>query len=348
MRQAVLSAPQTIAWRDVPAPLLGPGEILVRIRAALTCGTDLKTYRRGHPKLSFGPFGHEASGDVVEIGDGVKGVFPGDAVMWVQTAPCGECPPCRRGHENLCERLFEEVALGAYGDYLVLPRKVVERNLYRKPAHLSYIEAAFLEPLACVIHGWNVIKRADALAPLPEAVAIIGAGTMGLLHLLYAKRAGVRTCLVGRGAERLALASKLGAGETIDAQDPSADESLRARSFQAVIEAAGTEAAWRQALGLAAPGGRVLLFGGLPQDSEVGLDATRLHYSEIVLLGVFHFTPGDVKEARDLLVTGSLPLRQLISAVEPLENLADVFVRLDRRQGYKYALVPGAASSKWI
>ena len=312
MRQAVLAAPQTIAWRDVPAPRLGPGEVLVRIRAALTCGTDLKTYRRGHPKLSFGPFGHEASGDVVKIGDGVKGVFPGDAVMWVQTAPCGGCPPCRRGLENLCERLFEEVALGAYGDYLVLPSKVVERNLYRKPAHLSYIEAAFLEPLACVVHGWNVIRRADALTPLPEAVAIIGAGTMGLLHLLYAKRAGVRTCVVGRGAERLALASKLGAGETIDAQDPSAHESMRARSFPAVIEAAGTEAAWRQALGLAAPGGRVLLFGGLPQGSEVGLDATRLHYSEIVFLGVFHFTPGDVKEARDLLVTGSLPVRHLL------------------------------------
>src|SRR5579864_2890269 len=162
MRQAYLTAPRRIEWRDTPSPHPGPGELLVRVRAALTCGTDLKTYRRGHPKLGFGPFGHEASGDVIAAGEGVETFAPGQAVMWVHTAPCFECDRCNAGFENLCERLFDDIALGAYGDQLLLPARVVGCNVFAKPAGLSYIEAAFLEPLSCVVHGWNVLKRADA------------------------------------------------------------------------------------------------------------------------------------------------------------------------------------------
>lgn len=331
----------------MPDPLPGPGEVLVRIRAALTCGTDLKTYRRGHPKLSFGPFGHEASGVVEKVGAGVVGFKPSDPVMWVQTAPCGECPPCRGGSENLCEHLFDDIALGAYGDYLLLARKIVERNLFHKPAHLSYIDAAFLEPLSCIVHGWNVVRRADAHRPLPREVAIVGAGTVGLLHLLYARQVGVRATIFARRPERLALARKLGAEETIEAAGGHAAPAA-GRRFPLVIEAAGSEETWRQALDFTAPGGRTLLFGGLPSGAQVPLDATKLHYGEITWLGVFHFTPADVLEARELLVSGGLDLRPLICGVEPLEALPEVFRRLDGREGYKYALVPGVARPEWI
>jgi L-iditol 2-dehydrogenase len=345
MRQARLTAPKTLQWHEAPTPQPGPGELLVRVRAALTCGTDLKTYRRGHPKLAFGPFGHEASGDIIATGRDVTDFKAGDAIMWVQTAPCGECTRCRSGSENLCERLFEDIALGAYADYIVLPRKIVRRNVFRKPVGLSYIEAAFLEPLSCIVHGWNVLRRANAERPTPQNVAILGAGTIGLLHLLYARHAGVRATVIARSAQRLELASKLGAEETIDASK--ADAPLDPR-FAAVIECAGSAEAWRQALALTRAGGRTLFFSGLPSGTEVPFDATRLHYEELTCLGAFHFTPTDVREARDLLVAGRLALRPLISGVAPLSNLPDIFESLDRRQGFKYALIPEPAAAEWV
>jgi len=345
MRQARLTAPKTLQWHEAPTPQPGPGELLVRIRAALTCGTDLKTYRRGHPKLAFGPFGHEASGDVVAVGRDVKEFKPGDAIMWVQTAPCGECERCRAGAENLCERLFDDIALGAYADYIVLPRAIVRRNVFRKPVGLSYIEAAFLEPLSCVVHGWNVLRRANAQKPTPANVAIIGAGTIGLLHVLYARHAGVRTSVIARSAPRLTMARELGAEEVIDANRP--DAALGPR-FAAVIECAGTPDAWRQAIALTRPAGRALFFSGLPSGSEVPFDATRLHYEELTCLGAFHFTPADVREARELLLAGRLTLRPLISGIAPLSNVADIFESLDRRQGFKYALIPEPAAAEWV
>jgi L-iditol 2-dehydrogenase len=345
MTFATLDGPRVLSWREQPLPTPGPGEVLVRIRAALTCGTDLKTYRRGHPKLAYGPFGHEASGDIEAVGAGVTDFSPGDAVMWVQTAPCGSCDACLAQCENLCEHVFDEIALGAYGTHLRLPAKIARQNLFRKPAHLSYIEAAFLEPLACIAHGWSVLRSADAALPMPRTVAIIGAGTIGLLHLLYAVQAGVHATVVARGAARLDLALRLGADEIIDATASREDRFAR---FDAVIECAGTMEAWQRAVALARPGGRVLFFGGLPSGTQVPLDAGRIHYDELTCLGAFHFTPSDVREARDLLAGGAANVRPLVSGIEPLNALPDVFKRLDRREGYKYALVPEPASPGWI
>lgn len=346
MRQAILSAPKTLSWRDEITPQPHAGEVIVQIRAALTCGTDLKTYRRGHPKLAFGPFGHEASGDVVAVGDGVANFKAGDPVMWVQTAPCGTCARCLTGLENHCARLLDDMALGAYADYLRLPAHVVARNLFHKPEKLSYIEAAFLEPFACIVHGWNMLRRANAQTPLPASVAVIGAGTIGLLHVAYAFHIGVHSVVVARHAERFRLASQLGASHVVAADADAVLEGLAA-SFPAVIDCGGTSQSWREALQLAAPGGRVLFFSGLAEGSEVTLDATRLHYDELTCLGSFHFTTHDVREARDLLIAGAVPARKLVSGVLPLDSLADAFERLDSRAGFKYALIPGSSPARW-
>jgi L-iditol 2-dehydrogenase len=347
VRQAVLSSPKTLGWREGPTPQPGPGEVLVKVRAALTCGTDLKTYRRGHPKLAFGPFGHEASGDVVAVGSGVTSVQPGEAVMWVQTAPCGACPRCDAGAENLCEHLTDDMALGTYADFIRLPAHVVARNLIAKPASLSYIEAAFLEPLSCIVHGWNMLQRADTRSPLPEKLAIIGAGTIGLLHLVYARHLGITTTIFVRHATRLELAKRLGASATVTADFDSLPTNMPG-SFAAVIESGGTPDSWQEAVRLVAPGGRVLFFSGLPKGSHVPLDATRVHYEELTLLGSFHFTPSDVREARDLLITGVVPARDLISGVLPLSLLAEAFEQLDNRAAFKYALIPGPDAPQWI
>ncbi|MBC5823223.1 MAG: alcohol dehydrogenase catalytic domain-containing protein [Candidatus Eremiobacteraeota bacterium] len=334
MRQAVLTAPKTLEWRELADVPPGRGEVTVRIRAALTCGTDLKTFRRGHQKLEFGPFGHEAAGDIAAVGAGVEGFAVGDAVMWVPTAPCGRCAQCAAARPNLCQKLFDEIAQGAYGDCLTLAPKIVQTNLYAKPDDLTYVEAAFLEPLACVVHGWNVVRRARAGAAPPARVAIIGAGSIGLLQLLYARHHGIQATVIARNAERSALASRLGADETLTI------ETAADRRFDIVIECAGTEEAWRQAVALAAPGGSAVFFGGLAAGTQVSLDASRIHYGELACLGSFHFTPADVREARDLLATAKLDVRPLISGVAPLSQLAEVFARLDQRDGYKYALIP--------
>jgi L-iditol 2-dehydrogenase len=347
VRRAILASPNTIDWEELPSPAPGRGEVIVKIRAALTCGTDLKTFRRGHPKLAFGPFGHEASGDVVAVGDGARTVRPGEAVMWVQTAPCGSCAQCRSGNENLCEHLTDDMALGAYADYIRLPAKVVARNLFAKPQGLGYIEAAFLEPFSCVVHGWNVLRRANALANRPGSLAVIGAGTIGLLHLIYAKHLGISASIFARDNRRRDLASRLGAVETVVADFDSLPPE-RAGSFPVVIECAGTPESWQEAVRLVAPGGRVLAFSGLPKGTHVPVDATRVHYEELAILGSFHFTPDDVREARDLLVTGVVPARDLISDVLPLGSLAHAFEMLDHRAGHKYALIPEPEPAQWV
>jgi L-iditol 2-dehydrogenase len=248
--------------------------------------------------------------------------------------------------ENLCERLTDEMALGAYADYLRLPQRVVARNLFLKPEKLTYIEAAFLEPFSCIVHGWRVLRRAST-PPLPAKLAIIGAGTIGLLHLAYARHLSVPTTVFGRHAERLRLAETLGADATVIADFDSLPADSPA-SYPAVIECGGTPESWQEAVRLAAPGGSILFFSGLEKGTHVPLDASRTHYDELTCMGSFHFTPEDVREARRLLEAGVVPARELISGIVRLESIASVFERLDDRAGFKYALIPDTQTPQWV
>jgi L-iditol 2-dehydrogenase len=339
MRQAILRGPHALELVEKPIPVPGPGEVVVRVRAALTCGTDLKTYRRGHPRLEFGrPFGHEASGDVAEIGEGVEGFQVGQPVAFVHTAGCGHCAACSRGHDNLCETLFDEIALGAYGDYLRLPSRVVRNHLFGKPAGLSYVEAAFLEPLACVVHGWA------RLSPAPGGTAaVVGLGPIGLLHVHEARRRGMEVIAVGRRAAGLEMARRAGAGTVVQAAEADPGDALRALRAggpDVVIECTGSAEVWRAAAGWAAPGGRVLLFGGLPGGSQPAFDATRIHYSEVDLISSFHYRTPDVLEALRLLETGSVRPAGLVTDLRALDRIREVFHDLDRGNGLKYAVLP--------
>jgi L-iditol 2-dehydrogenase len=340
VRQAVLKSPRVIALEERPVPDPGAGEVLLRVRAALTCGTDLKTYRRGHPRLPVGPFGHECAGDVVAVGPGVQDVAPGDAVMFVPTAPCGVCPACRAGAENHCERLFRDIVLGAYADYLLVSPPVAARHLLPKPPHLSYIEAAFLEPLACVLHGW---RRLALTAP--ATVAVVGLGSIGLLQVLTGQAMGHRLAAVGRRPERLRLAAALGAApiEIEQGEIPAQVVDALGVRPDAVIESTGTPYIWERAPEWVRPGGKVLLFGGLAGGSAVTFDAGLLHYSEIDLVSAFHYTPADVAEAQRWLGERRVDVRPIISAVRPLDDIVGVFAELDRGGPVKVAIMPEAA-----
>jgi L-iditol 2-dehydrogenase len=338
MRQAVLRGPRTLDLVELPVPTPGPGEVVVRIRAALTCGTDLKTYRRGHPRLAFGPFGHEGTGDVASVGDGVTGFAPGQPVVFVPTAGCQECAACRRGTDNLCETQFDEIALGAYGDYLRLPPRIVRQHLFPKPTNLSYLEAAFLEPLACVVHGW---ARLDVEAP--GVVAVVGLGPIGLLHIHEARRRGFEVIAVGRRPEGREHARRAGAAAVVSARGDDVGATLRGLTGcgpDVVVECTGSIDIWRAALVWVAPGGRVLLFGGLPGGSEPAFDATRLHYGEVDLISAFHYRTRDVHRALELLSAGAVRPRDLITGLRSLDGIREVFDDLDHGTGLKYGVLP--------
>jgi L-iditol 2-dehydrogenase len=338
VKAVYLMQPGTVVMKDIPTPKPAFGEVLIRIKAALTCGTDLKAFVRGHPMIPMpGLFGHEFSGVVEEAGKGVKRFRPGDEVMSVHTAPCRKCRYCAIGEYNLCENIMHTKILGAFAEYIVIPKHIVKQNLFHKPPQLAFEEAAFLEPLACVVHGMRGlnIKKGDS-------VLIIGAGPIGLLHLLLAKLKGARVMITGLERDRLEMARRLGAD---DITLPSLlveniETATSGLGFDYVFECTGQVEVWENAVDYVRPGGTVILFGGCKQGTVVTYDTYRIHYNEITLKGIFHFTPADVKKSYKLLGDGLIDVRPLISGNYPLEKIHEPFDKLSRGEGIKYAITP--------
>jgi len=340
MRSAILIEPKRIELRSVPMPQPARGAVVVRVRAALTDGTDLKAYRRGHPQMPMPtPFGHEFSGDVAAIGEGVTKFAVGDAVMSAHSAPCGACYWCTRREEELCESVMATKILGAYAEYIEVPRHIVERNCYPKPESLSYACAAFLEPLSCVVHSLDFANLSEG-----STVVVLGDGGFGLLHVALLAQRGMRAILAGRRDERMSLGCDFGAMHVIDAR--SEDVAQRVRDFtegrgaDALIECTGRQDVWEDAPTLVRRGGVVSFFGGLASTSRVSFLAARMHYDEVRLVSPFHFTPRAVRRAYDLLASREVDPAPLVSGTVPLDRIADVFQRLDGGEGIKFAIAP--------
>ncbi len=339
----MLAAPGRIEIADAPDPRPGQGEVVLALRAALTCGTDLKAYRRGHPKMPMPtPFGHEYAGVVAAAGRGVAAFREGDPVMGVHTAPCGRagCPACARGQANLCPQVTAGMLLGAYADRLQVPAHIVATHLFPKPETLPFEEAAALEPLACVAHSLGRLGlRAD------DVVLVIGAGGFGLLHVAALRAIGIPQLLVsGRRPARLALARAFGASLVLDVERDEVGAALadatQGRGPDVVIECTGQPAGWAEAIARVRSGGTVCLFGGLPPGAPFPLDAARLHYDELRLVSPFHFTPADVRAAQGWLSAGAVPVAPLLSGEVALERLADAFEAMAAGEGIKYVVRP--------
>ena len=296
MRAARLYGPGDLRIEDVPRPEPAAGEVLLQVEVALTDGTDLKTYRRGHPVLlteTPAPFGHE-----------LCGIVDGRRVVAANSAPCGVCDACARGEQ--CRDLV--FLNGAYADWIVVPERIAERNLLDVPSGLAPEVAAMVEPLACCLRG---VERAGVQAG--DTVAILGAGPIGLMLAACVADAGGWPVVVGGREERQALVGEFGA-ETGDGRDA-----------DVVIEAAGTAVAWRDAVGLVRPSGTVVLFGGLPRDTRADVDAFRVHYDELTLRGSFHHSPATVRAALGFLASGAYPWERLVTHRVLLENLPALF-----------------------
>jgi L-iditol 2-dehydrogenase len=342
MNAAVLYGKRDVRIEQIPIPRVGPGEVLVRIKAALTCGTDLKVYRQGfHARMIVPPsvFGHELSGVVEEVGEGVESFAPGMRVVSANSGPCNECFFCERHLANLCEDLH--FINGAYAEFIKIPERIVRQNLLILPDNVSFHEAALVEPLACVLRAVEETGIVEG-----DKVVVIGLGPIGLMFVQTLKRLGATVIAAGKREYQLGVARKMGADFVVDSTHSNVVEQVRnitngRRGADFVIEAVGTTETWQKAMGMVRRGGTINLFGGCPSGTHIPLDTTLIHYSEITIKASFHHTPRHIREALDAIHRGEIHPRALITGEERLTSLHDVLERLLVRNGdLKVAIIP--------
>jgi len=338
---AVLYGQEDLRLETVPDPTPAPGEVVIRVKTATTCGTDLKVWRRGgHAKMLNPPvpFGHEAAGEIVAIGAEVTGWQVGDRVVANNSAPCMQCFYCQRQEFSLCSNLLFNN--GTFAEYLKIPAPIVRHNLLPIPADLPDALASLTEPLACVLHG---VARSHTRTG--DQVIVLGDGAIGLMFVAVLAQQGAVVSLVGGSAQRLAIGQTLGAVRTVNYHHQPdltawAQQFTEGRGADIVIEATGVPSAWEQAIACARPGATVNLFGGCPRQTRIRVDTERLHYSELTLKGVFHNTPAHVRQALALLASRTIAFEHLLSDTRPLTDLATVFTAMQRRQVIKVAICP--------
>jgi L-iditol 2-dehydrogenase len=342
MQAAVLYGKEQLRVEPVAVPQIGESDVLVRVKAALTCGTDVKVFRRGyHARMIVPPavFGHELAGDLVQVGDKVTNFRVGQRVVAANSAPCRQCFYCRRGLENLCEDLLFNN--GAYAEYIRIPARIVERNMYEIPPHVSYQDAALVEPLACVLKG----VEETGMRP-GDTVSVIGLGPIGLMFVRLAKACGARVVALGRRQSQLERAASVGADElisTTEVADPvkAIRDLTCGRGVDVAVEAVGKPQTWELCVHMVRRGGSVNFFGGCPSDSRIQLDTSMLHYSEITCKASFHHTPAHIRKALDLITKNVITARDFVNRVEPLSNLLEVMRHLMSHNGHlKTAIIP--------
>lgn len=348
MRAVVLYGKEDLRMEEMAVPMPGPGEIVVRIAAALTCGTDLKVYRRGYHAMMLKPpipFGHEHAGTVYAVGNGVTKFAVGDRVVALNSAPCDACYFCKRDQQNLCEDLLFNN--GAYADFIRIPARIVEKNTLLIPDGVAFEHAALTEPLACAVRGLEEsnVKPGDSMV-------VIGAGPIGLFFIHVAALMGCDVLAVVKREDQAQTARELGAKQTHILKDGEATvAAVRAltpcgRGADIVIEAVAQPLTWEWAVDMVRKGGVVNFFGGPPSGTKVALDTNRLHYGDITLKASFHHTPSTCRTAFELITSGRLDSARFITAYAGLDDVPKVFasmmVRSDKpgRPDIKTAIIP--------
>jgi L-iditol 2-dehydrogenase len=338
---ALLYGQEDLRLEEVAEPIAAPGEVVIRVGAATTCGTDLKVWRRGgHAKMLKPPtlFGHEVAGQIVALGAGVTDWQVGDRVVANNSAPCMQCFFCQKQEYSLCTNLsFNN---GTFAEYLKIPAQIVRHNLLPIPDHLPDQIAAMTEPLACVLHG-----AARSNVKPGDRVVMLGDGAIGLMFVAALAQQGAEVYLFGGSGSRLQIGEQFGAAKTFNHHQiediPTLVKQLTdGWGADVVVEATGSPQVWEMAIACARPGATVNLFGGCPRDTTITVSTEQLHYSELTLKGVFHSTPDFVRQALSLLASQKIPFELLISDQQPLNQLEQVFQAMKARQVIKVAMVP--------
>jgi L-iditol 2-dehydrogenase len=354
MIAAVLRGKEDLCVEHVPLPSAGPGELVLRVGAALTCGTDLKVYRRGYHARMLTPdglFGHEVAGTVEEVGTGVTGFAVGDRVVPLNSAPCDNCFYCGNNEQNLCDDLLFNN--GAYAEFIRIPARIAAKNTLRIPAAMPFEYAALTEPLACVIHGLE-----ESHVRSGQTAVVLGAGPIGLLFIHAASLEGLHVIAVVKRKDQIATARRFGAEEVVriaDVADPVAAARActpEGRGADVVFEAVATPEAWQWAVQLARKGGLVNLFGGPPAGTSVDLDTNLIHYSDLTLKASFHHTPSTARRAMELLASGRFRCADFITGAATIAELPVIFKKMLTRPAegtapeIKTAVFPSAASKR--
>jgi len=341
LKAAVFRGIKDVRLEEIKVPQIKPEEVLVRVRAALTCGTDRKMYLRGHPL--FKPpfvFGHEFAGEIVKVGGKVKDFQQGMRVVAANSAPCNHCYYCKVGQQSMCENITLRLS-GAFAEYVEVLGPIVEQNLLEIPASVSYKEAALVEPLACVVQG---IENSNIA--LGDTVVINGLGPIGLMYVQLARLKGARVIATDLKRQRLSLAERLGADEVIDISK--VEDEVKAvrkltekdRGVDVAIEATGIPEVWEKTILMVRKGGIANLFGGCPSGTKITIDTRLLHYSQLTIKGIFHHTPQYVKRALNLISQGAIDTDSLITDEFPLSDFSKALKMLVNQEGIKIAVMP--------
>lgn len=335
MMAAILYGREDLKIERVGIPQVGEDEILVRVEVALTCGTDLKVWKQGsHPRMIQPPaiFGHELAGVVEETGSSVSdAIRTGMRVVPSNSAPCGVCLYCRKGQPNLCDDLLFNN--GAYAEYVRIPARIVRQNLLEIPEHVSYRDAAMVEPLACVLRGIHETE----IRPGDTAV-IVGCGSIGLKFIRALSARDVRVIALGKRKNQIEAAERLGAYAAFDVSTIETPVQMvrelteGGRGADAVVEAVGSATTWQWAMQMVRKGGRVNLFGGCPHGTHVQFDPALLHYSEITIKATFHHTPRFIREALDTIARGDVRASDFVTGEIALTELPRFFETM--KQGH--------------
>jgi len=323
VKAATLYGREDVRVEEVTPRPLEPGEIRIQIEAALTCGTDLKVFKRGyHAQMIVPPavFGHELAGVVSELREPANqnSSFDwkvGERVVVANSAPCGECFYCKASQENLCDDLL--FLNGAYAESIAVPARLVRKNLLRLQPGTAFTDAALTEPLACVVQGIEDLNlKGD------ERMLVIGAGPIGLMFVVLGTHLGCSVTAAGRGARRLETARSLGATQVIEV---SAQKDIIAAIphavFDVVVEAVGKPETWQAAVQLVSKGGRVNFFGGCPAGTTVSLDTALVHYSNLTLVASFHHTPATIRKALGFIENGVIRAQHFVDGECSLTEL---------------------------
>ena len=341
MKAAMYRGREDVRLEDVPVPTAGDGEVVVKVEAALTCGTDRKMYLRDHPL--FQPpfvFGHEFAGQIMEVGRGVERFKEGMSVTAANSAPCNRCYFCKVGRQSMCEDLFLRLS-GAFAEYINVPAPIVAQNLLVIPEGVSARVAAMVEPLACVVHGMEI-----ADVQLGDTVAVLGAGPIGLMFVRLAALRGARVISTDVRAERLTAAKACGAHEIVNAGDLEdqveavRDLTAGGRGADMVIEAVGLPELWETAIKMVRKGGTANLFGGCKSATSVTIDTSLIHYSEVTIKGAFHHNPRTVSQAMELIVMGAIDEDVFVTQELKLQQLDEIIEALVKQRGIKTAVIP--------
>jgi L-iditol 2-dehydrogenase len=336
MTAAVLYGSEDLRIEQIDVPALAMDEVLLRVRLALTDGTDLKVWKRGyHAKMIQPPavFGHEVVGEIVAMGKRVDARWRlGMRVITANSAPCLRCYHCRRGQENLCDDLLFNN--GAYAEYMRIPGRIVRENMLEVPHAVDDHSAALTEPLACVLRGIHEME-----ARTGDVATVIGCGPIGLKFVRMLSRRGLKVIAIARREAPLAVARRLGAFATINVTETpdvvAAVQELtdERRGPDCVVEATGNPATWELALSMVRRGGVVNFFSGLPTGKRVEIEPAAIHYSEIKIISPFHHTPRFIREALEAIRRGDVTAQEFVTEDIRLEDLPRAFERMKSRSG---------------